>query len=212
MRYSTMTFLKGLTLTLGLMMTMQTTSQAQEVYALEDKTTTVQLRSNGLYWLALSPNIGVELQTDMGIAFLADYVGAWWNNYESNRFWSNYAFHVEGRYYLDTKKQSSPFKGHHVGLYGYMVTYDFEFGGKGYQCADLSKTFSIGASYGYSMPLNERLSIDFTVGFGYLQSKYTVYEPTKTWYTITGYKKGTWIGPTKLEATLVWNINKRNNR
>lgn len=211
MRYSMMTKLKGLTLTV-LLMASAATMQAQTVYALEDKPTTVQLRTNGLYWLALSPNIGVEMQTDLGIAFLADYVGAWWNNNQKHHYWSNYAFHAEGRYYLAGKKQDAPFKGHHVGLYGYLATYDFEFGGKGVQCADLSKTFSIGVSYGYSLPLNDRLSVDMTIGIGYLQSKYTEYEPTATWYKATGYKKATWIGPTKLEATLVWNINRKNNR
>lgn len=212
MRYSNMTSVKGLVLSVVMLMTVIATARGQEVYALEDKPTTVQLRTNGMYWLALSPNVGVELQTDMGVAFLADYVGAWWNSSKNHRYWSNYAFHLEGRYYLGAKEQITPYKGHHVGVYGYLATYDFEFGNKGYQCSDLSKTFSIGVSYGWSMPVNKRLSFDFTIGIGYLQSKYTEYIPSETWYKATGYKKMTWFGPTKLEATLVWNINNINKK
>ena len=211
MRYSKITSIKGLVLAM-MMLTAITTAQGQTVYAVEDKPTTVQLRTNALYWLALSPNVGVELQTDMGLAFLADYVGAWWNGSKSHRYWSNYAFHLEGRYYLGARKQTTPYKGHHVGVYGYLATYDFEFGNKGYQCPDLSKTFSIGASYGWSMPVSKRLSFDFTVGIGYLQSKYTEYVPSETWYKATAHRKLKWFGPTKLEATLVWNINNNNRK
>lgn len=211
MKYTKKISVKGLVLTMMLLAAM-TTAQGQTVYAVEEKPTTVQLRTNALYWLALSPNIGVELQTDMGIAFLADYVGAWWNSNKSHRYWSNYACHLEGRYYLGANKQTTPYKGHHIGVYGYLATYDFEFGNKGYQCPDLTKTFSVGVSYGWSMPVNKRLSFDFTIGIGYLQSRYTEYVPSETWYKATGHKKLNWFGPTKLEATLVWNINNKNDK
>lgn len=184
----------------------------QEVYALEGKPTTVQLRSNGLYWLALSPNIGVELQTDLGLAFSADYIGAWWNNNKNHRYWSNYAFQMEGRYYLGADKQEAPYNGHHVGIYGILATYDFEFGGKGYQCNDLSKTFSIGASYGYTLPLSREFSLDFTAGMGFVQSKYDVYVPLKGAYMRTNTKRLRYFGPSKLEVSLVWNINRKNNK
>lgn len=212
MKISTMTSVKSLALILVLMMTVITSSQAQMVYDFEEKPTAVQFRTNGLYWLALSPNIGVELQTDLGLAFLADYVGAWWNNNQKHNYWSDYAFHVEGRYYLGNKVQDTPFSGHHVGLYGIMATYDFEFGGIGYQSNDLSKTWSIGASYGYSLPLTKRLSVDFTIGIGYLQSKYDVYHPEAGWYVRDKTKKLKYFGPTKLEATLVWNLNSFNKK
>ena len=182
------------------------------VYAVEGNSTTVQLRTNGLYWLALSPNIGVELQTDLGLAFSMDYIGAWWNSDPSHHYWSDYAFQMEARYYLGVNKQEAPYKGHHVGLYGIMATYDFEFGGKGYQSNDLTKTFSIGGSYGYTMPLNKNFSLDFTVGLGYVQSKYDVYVPTNGGYMRTNTKRLRYFGPSKLEVSLVWNINKKNHK
>lgn len=195
-----------------LMIAMPALTKAQEVYAVEGNSTTVQLRTNGLYWLALSPNIGAELQTDLGIAVLMDYTGAWWNNNNKHRYWSNYAFQVEGRYYLESKEHSAPYKGHHVGLYGIMATYDFEFGGKGYQSSDLYKTFSVGASYGFSMPLTRKLSLDFTAGLGYVQSHYDVYVPMNGRYVRTNKKCLRYFGPSKLEVSLVWNINKENNK
>ena len=208
MRLSKLTSVK--TIALMLMLLSVKTASAQEVYVLEEKPLTVQLRTNALYWAALSPNIGIELQTDMGYAFLADYVGAWWNSNKNHRYWSNYAFHVEGRYYIGHNKQATPYYGHHVGLYGIMATYDFEFGSKGYQSNDLSKTWSVGVSYGWSKVLDKNFTIDFTVGLGYIQSKYDIYVPKDDKYIRTNSKKFTFFGPSKLEASLVWNINNKN--
>lgn len=194
-----------------LMMTV-TMAQAQEIYRMESAPAAVQLRTNGLYDLALCPNVGLEIQTDLGLAFQLDYVGAWWNSNSKHRYFSNYGLQTELRYYFANPKMDFPFNGHHAGAYFQMATYDFEFGGTGYQCKDLDKSIGFGLSYGYSKPISRRLSLDFTIGIGYFTSKYTVYEPSGDWYKPTGYKKLTWFGPTKAEVTFVWNLNKNNNR
>ena len=62
-------------------------SQAQEIYETEGTPASVQLRTNGLYDLALCPNVGIEIQTDLGLAFQLDYIGAWWSNNAKHRFW-----------------------------------------------------------------------------------------------------------------------------
>ena len=183
---------------------------AQEMYSAEEKPTVVQLKTNGLFWLAASPNIGVELQTDLGVSFSVDYVGAWWNKNQKHRYFSNYAFQMSVQYYLSSKEQGTPYLGHHVGIYGQMITYDFEFGNKGYQSNDLSKTWAIGAAYGYRIPLGKQFSADFTIGIGYLRSKYDVYEPYMGRYVRTNTKRLNYFGPTRLEASLIWNINAKN--
>ena len=201
-------------MTAVLMMVMMTvtTTLAQEVYRLESAPATVQLRSNGLYDLALCPNVGLEIQTDLGIAWQLDYVGAWWNNDAKHCYFSNYAFQTELRYYLASPKMSFPYTGHHVGLYGQMATYDFEFGGTGYMSRDLDFSFGIGVSYGSSFPLNRHWSLDLTAGIGYFQSKYDVYNPSDTGYRRTETRRLKFWGPTKLEASFVWNINAKNDK
>lgn len=196
---------------LAVITTVQIT-RAQEIYRLESTPASVQLRTNGLYYLVANPNIGVEIQTDLGLAFQLDYVGAWWNNNSKHRYFSDYGFQTELRYYLAAPQMETPYNGHHFGVYFQMATYDFEFGGKGYQCKDLDKSIGFGLSYGYSMPLSRHFNIDFTVGIGYFTSKYTEYEPTKDWYQPIGYKKLNWFGPTKLEVSLVWNLNRKNDK
>lgn len=183
------------------------------VFAQEDYPA-IQLRTNGLYDLAASPNLGIEIQTDLGIAWQLDYIGAWWNSDARHRFFSNYAFQTELRYYIDHNNDGFPYTGHHAGVYGQLATYDFEFGGTGYLCRNLDDSFGIGVSYGYTKALTDRLSVDFTVGLGYFSSKYDRYKPNTddTGYTRSDSRKLTFFGPTKLEVSLVWNINYENRK
>lgn len=187
------------------------TAQDRLYYYPETQHAALQLRTNALYDLALCPNIGIEVQTDIGLALTADYIGAWWNSPSRNRYYSNYGLQAGLRYYVSDRKKGLPYARHHIDLYGQMATYDFEFGGKGYMSRNLDMTWGIGAGYGYTLPLSERFSIDFMVGFGYLRSRYLIYHPSGEIYVPERYKVLDYFGPTRLEATLVWNINKKNN-
>ena len=185
-------------------------AQAQEIYNLESTPATVQLRTNSLYDLALCPNIGLEIQTDNGIAFQIDYIGAWWSKDAKHRYWQNYAFQTEFRYYLSGISTEMPYLGHHIGVYGQLATYDFEFGSTGYQCNNLDKSWGIGLSYGYRIPLSRHFSMDFTLGLGVFRTRYTQYNPNYSGYKAAKWGKMDWYGPTKLEVSFVWNINNKN--
>lgn len=189
-----------------------TSMKAQEVYRIEAEPAAVQLRTNGLYNLALCPNVGIEIQTDLGLAWQLDYIGAWWNNDDKHRYYSNYAFQTEIRYYLASPRMVFPYTGHHFGIYGQMATFDFEFGGKGIMSRDLDFSYGIGLSYGYAFRLNRHWHLDLTAGFGHFMGKYDIYHPSETGYTRIETRKLNFWGPTKLEASFVWNINAKNNR
>jgi len=173
---------------------------------------TIQLRTNTLYYCVASPNIGFEIQTDTGLAWQFDYIGAWWNSYERSRFLANYAFQTEMRYYLDSPSAKMPYFGHHAGVYGQLATYDFKFGTKGIQCAYLHKSFGVGASYGYSMTLTRKLALDFTAGIGYFHTLYNTYSENadNSGYAKERTRSLNYFGPTKLEVSLVWTINNHN--
>jgi hypothetical protein len=187
-----------------------TTAMKGQVFLGEGNVASVQVKTNTLYDAALCPNIGTEIQTDLGIAWQIDYIGAWWNSDAKHRYWSNYALQTEIRYYFNHTSMDAPFSRHHLGLYAQLATYDFEFGGTGYMCRDLDKSFGFGTSYGYSLPVGERWNLDFTFGIGYFESKYEVYEPYINDYRRTDRRRLTFFGPTKLEVSLVWNLNKQN--
>ena len=105
-----------------------------------------------------------------------------------------------------------PLTGHHLGLYGQILTYDFEWGGRGYLGGKPGGTlwdkmnWGIGLEYGYSLPLARRLNIDFSVGVGYQHGEYQEYLPEDDCYVWQATKKRRWFGPTQAKISLVWLI------
>ena len=204
---------KGKLLILTLLLTAGQT-RAQEIFTEETPPAAVQLHTNIVYDALACPNIGVEIQTDLGLAWQLDYTGAWWNNDGRHRYFSNYFFMTEMRYYLAKPVMEMPYYGHHIGMYGQMATFDFEFGGKGYMSRDLDFSFAVGLSYGYSKRLSRRWNIDCTVGFGFIHAQYDSYVPQEDGegYRRTETRRLNFFGPTKVEAKLVYNINYSNNK
>ena len=188
-------------------------AQRFEYYVVDkgvSKAPALQLRTNLLYDLGLCPNIGLEVQGQNGFALQLDYIGAWWYNDVKNRYWNNYGFQMEGRYYFSSGKDNFPLRGHHIGVYGQLLTYDFEFSGTGYASPKFGDTYGIGASYGYSFRLGDDFHLDCTVGLGYFQTIYGKYVPRNGSYYYIEHRKKTWLGPTKAEVALVWNVFKGN--
>ena len=109
---------------------------------------------------------------------------------------------------LHRKASEKPLTGHHVGLYGQIVTYDFELGGKGYLGDKWS--YGGGVAYGYSLPVGHRFNVDFTLGIGYLGGLYKEYIPLDGHYVWQTTKKRRWFGPTKAGISLVWLIGRGN--
>lgn len=161
----------------------------------------VALKTNGLYDLVLIPNIGIELGFNKHWSMNVNWMYAWWNSDTKHNFWRIYGGDLELRYWLKESLQ----KGHHFGTYTQALTYDFEFGNTGYQSDKWS--YAIGVSYGYTHPISKRLSLDFSIGIGYLSGKYKEYLPIDHCYVWQSTKQRHWFGPTKAEISLVWLLN-----
>lgn len=160
------------------------------------------LKTNTLYDLVLIPNVGVEVYVGKQWSVAANGMYAWWSNRGSDKFWRIYGGDVEVRRWLGKKAAEKPLQGHHVGVYGQLLTYDMTFNGRGYLGDKWSYAF--GLSYGYSLPIARKLNLDFNIGIGYMGGKYKEYkriEGHSVWQTT---KNRQWFGPTKAEVSLVW--------
>lgn len=141
----------------------------------------------------------------------------WWEKNSSHRYWRIYGGDLAVRYWLGKKACEKPLTGHHVGIYGQVFTYDFEWGGKGYMGGEpggmlWDKTnYAAGVEYGYSLPVANRLNIDFTLGVGYWGGKYYKYIPLDGHYVWQATKNRRWFGPTKAEISLVWLLGRGNS-
>lgn len=172
------------------------------------------VKTNMLYDAAITPNIGVEFYLAPNFALNANWAYAWWHNDKSSFYWRAYGGDAELRYYIAPWRNrkdciNHAFEGHHIGLYGLMATYDYEFGNNGQQAPKWS--YGGGVAYGYSKKLTKRLNIDFTLGLGCLYGKYHKYEPSTIknddYYWLSTQKRKYW-GPTKAEVSLVWKIGR----
>lgn len=165
------------------------------------------LKSNLLYDALLVPNLSLEASIGSGWTLGAGGMLAWWSKDAKHRYWRIYGGDLEIRKYFGTLSKSKPLQGHHLGIYGDFLTYDFEFGAKGYQS---KATYAAGIKYGYSHPIANRLNLDFAQGIGYLHSNYKTYVPRDGCYVYQETKKRKWLGPTQAEISLVWLLGKGN--
>lgn len=165
------------------------------------------VKTNLLYDAALVPNLGIEWRFSDHISANANWMYAWWSRDSKHDYWRIYGGDVELKYWFG-HKSGRKLTGHHLGVYGGVVTYDFEFGGRGYQGDRWS--YMAGLSYGYSLPIAKKLNLDFEIGLGYLGGEYYEYDYNNDaqLYFWQQTKKRKWIGPTKVEISLVWLLGK----
>lgn len=157
------------------------------------------LKTNLLYDAALIPNIGIEFRFADRWTVSADYMHAWWSNDKKHRYWRCLGGDVALRRYFGNEA----FTGHHIGIYGTMLSYDVERSSKkGYQSDGYN--YGAGFEYGYSLPVGGRLNIDFSLGVGYFGGRYKEYVPTDDCYVWQKTENLRWFGPTRAEIALVW--------
>ena len=149
----------------------------------------MSVSTNALYDLLLIPNIGAETYLGKDWSLDANWHYAWWKTDKRHRYWRTYGGDLAIRKWFGKASKIKPLTGHHVGLYGQILTYDFEWGGRGYLADKWS--WAAGIEYGYSLPIARRLNLDFNIGLGY------VWQATKN---------RQFFGPTKAEVSLVWLI------
>lgn len=166
----------------------------------------LSLSTNLITDAVLGPSIGAELRLADQMTLAAHAATNW---FAASPLYHNARFtytDVEARYWIATQPADVMRRGHHLGIYLGLYRYDFYFNHKGDQ-ANLN--WGVGASYGYTLSLNKRLSLDFTLGLGYIGGDYKKYEyidDAYQHYVWTADKKRRYVGPSKAEISLIWHL------
>ena len=181
----------------------------QPIVKPEAKPFYMALKTNALYDVLAIPNIGVEFYLGKKWSVATNWHYAWWKTDPKHWYWRTYGGDIALRRWFGRKAAEKPLTGHHVGVYGQILTYDFETGGRGYLGDRWS--YAAGVEYGYSLPIAKRLNIDFTLGMGYLRGEYKEYLPMDECYVWQATKNRKWLGPTKAEVSLVWLLGSGNS-
>lgn len=168
--------------------------------------------TNLLYDAALVPNVGVSLSWPGGWTSSAALTGAWWSDRSRDRVWRIYGIEAAVGHRFGPAAARSAFAGHRAGIYAQVLTFDFQFGDRGYlggrPGGNLFErpVFGAGVEYGYTLPLGRRLAVDFSVGVGWLGGEYDEYERRDGHYVWLRTHRFDWIGPTRAAVTLVWRL------
>lgn len=174
------------------------------------------VKTNMLYDAIAVPNIGVEFYAGRRWSVGANWMYAWWKTDRKHWYWRTYGGELNLRKWFGKRAQEKPLQGHHLGIYGQLLTYDFETGGRGYIGGKPGGSlwdkanWGAGIEYGYSLPVGRRLNLDFSVGAGYLGGEYWEYVSHEECYVWQATKRLRWFGPTKAEVSLVWLIGRGN--
>ncbi|MDE7347525.1 MAG: DUF3575 domain-containing protein [Muribaculaceae bacterium] len=176
----------------------------------------MDIRSNMLYDALALPNIGAEFYLGKNFSIGGNWLYGWWKKDNRSRYWRAYGGELFGRWWFGKAAHNKPLTGHHVGLYGQIYTYDFEWGGKGEMGGKPGDNmwarcfWGAGVEYGYSLPVARRINIDFSLGLGYTTGTYYKYHPEDGHYVWESTHKRHYWGPTKLEIAFVWLIGNGN--
>ena len=157
------------------------------------------------------PNLGVEFALGKHLSLSASWMHGWWPNADIPLWLRAYGGELNLRYWFGS---NTNFKGHHIGIYGQAFLYDFCRGKNGVMSGPPGGTmlddtnYAAGIEYGYSILLHPRLTMDFVLGVGYMGGLYHNYvkmDDCKVWQQTA---QRHWIGPTKAEITLRYEIGK----
>lgn len=161
----------------------------------------VALHNNMLLDMLAVPNVGLEFPIGKHLSLGADWMYAWWNP-NPTFYWRVYGGDAYLRCYPWAARKNRPLTGQHFGVYGGILTYDFELGIRG-NMGERWQWFA-GLEYGISIAVSKRLNLDFSIGAGYLGGEYKVYDYEEGYYVWKYTARRNWMGPTKAEISLVW--------
>ncbi|MBP1630483.1 MAG: hypothetical protein H6Q15_1376 [Bacteroidetes bacterium] len=162
------------------------------------------LKTNLLYYLALAPNIEIEIPIKR-FSINAEYQFPWYVNNKKHFAYQILSGSIETRYWL--KKQERILSGYFIGAYIGRGIFDLQFSEEGTQGDIL---FSTGVSGGYSKPISKNFNIEFSLSLGYFKSNNINYYAYEDLLIKKSSSLLTYFGPTKAKVSLVWIINNNN--
>lgn len=180
------------------------------ISVIEEKNTICALKTNLLYDAATAVNIEVEVPIGERWSIAVEDMFPWWT-WGPNR--NKYAFQIlqismEPRWWFSKGSDEQRLTGHFAGVYAMSSMYDLQ---RNRDLCYQGEAWSVGLSYGYSLPIGDFLNLEFSASVGYLQTDYRHYQPDPGYDNlyIDKYRTGTlkYFGPTKLEVSLVLPID-----
>lgn len=118
-------------------------------------------------------NIAAELPIGERWSVVAEVTHPWWRSWKSDFTMQIESYHSEVKYWLGDRSLREQLEGWSVGAYGGWGRYDIQpFNPKGVQ----GQFSDIGVVIGYAHPIAKNLNLEYSLGVGYLSTKYENYK------------------------------------
>jgi hypothetical protein len=173
------------------------------------------VKTNLLYDVALTPNIGVEVPIGERFSVGAEFMRGWWLKRDWSFCWQVEAVSLEGRYWFTPLMERHLRGGWFVGAFAQAGFYDFQLNSSsGLQ----GEALAAGVTGGYLCPLGGAWSLEFSLGIGYLLTDYHRYtvEPTRDGHELVSaappMRLHGVLYPIKAGISLQWTIKTRRAR
>lgn len=150
----------------------------------------------------LIPEAGCEVAFGKCFSMGADFKGTKLKSTAKQWHHQAYGGDTYLRWWFGKLSSGKKLSGHHLGLYGQILAYDFAISGKG-QMAD-KPNYAFGVEYGYSFPLLKSLNLDLSINMGYAGGVYETYEMKDNCKVAESTIRREWLGPTDVKLSLVW--------
>lgn len=172
------------------------------------------VKSNLLFDVASALNLEIEVPLGKQWSLAAEYVFPWWLWEKEQYCLQVQNVHLEGRYWFGDRNKTSLLTGFFAGIYAGAGYYDVEWGKKGYQG---EMFIPAGLSAGFAHRAGRVLRMEYSMGAGYLQSRYREYVPRygldDEWHLIRqAGGRFSWFGPTRAKVSLVWLLHTRGSK
>ena len=173
------------------------------------RTPLMSVKTNLMAYSTLIPNAGVEVR--LADHWSAEITGLYspFNLFSRDLKTRVLATKPEVRYWFGEAMRKGHFIGVHMPLAGFNIQLNEE-----YRYQDPNHAlWGLGLNYGYMLMLGKKQNwtIDFTIGFGYMDVKYDVYEGVYNGKYIRTEEKH-YFGPTRLGVNLAYVINKKKGK
>lgn len=188
------------------------------------------IKTNLLFDIGLMPNIELEIPIGKSFSLLGEWTFPWWGGlgndggvspvpvYSEKFTMQMLSGGAEARYWFPRSRRLdkharkwgdyNPLVGWFIGLYGGAGKYDFQFGGDGMQGEFY---IASGISAGFAHPVGKYFHMEYSLGVGYLATRYYRYTPMDGHKVVIIRPDGkydrrqqSWFGPTKAKISLVW--------
>lgn len=167
------------------------------------------LKSNMLFWAAGAPNFSIEYPINNRWSICGDYVAPWSSSFATGLYYQLMMINAEGRYWFGNRDDKPVMTGLFAGASVGGGYYDFMLNNKrtGIQ-GEFYIMAGLSAGYAHSISSNDRVRLEYSIGLGYMQTRYRKYRWDDFDYVLEAPREQVWktsiFGPTQAKVSLVW--------